>query len=263
MLCRMTDNDAPWGEVLDPRTYNPAGRLHYWLEKYNRTLASSTATMANRIIWSKVMESEPSAVRLPIYRLIALVPEIDRAVSVIGMDFARELFTSNVEAWVEPLAPVDNSWVQSTARVSDSAMAALRALSELINGALPARSAVAPDALGEIEKGAFDLLANLAEATDLDPKLRSLLQQRIDDVMWAAMHVQLVGVDGVQAACDRLAMSLVTSSEAKAHAALLNAGLNFVARAYTLISFADTVSGGVPAIGSTIDAIVKASGIGS
>jgi hypothetical protein len=198
---------------------NPAGRLHTVLTAY-RAAAHTDSTM--HATWATVLGVPEGQVPVALAEVAALIPEIHRLVDQCGSTEQAALFNAFGRQWAVPMMSVHHPRQTPSPgpdAVDPSALAVLGGLSEYLSTCAP--EGVVPDAerLAEFRAAVLELLDGLASEDSLPKELRSAINARLHDIVWAMDHVRVGGPGAVEQATERLlgqiTISLSNAPEAR------------------------------------------------
>ncbi|MFD3399603.1 hypothetical protein ACFWUU_02950 [Kribbella sp. NPDC058693] len=183
---------------------NPAGRLHALLTDY-RGAAHIDSTM--HATWASVLGVSEGQVPLALAEVAALIPDIHRLVVQCGAAEQLALFEAFARQWAVPMMSEHHPRQTPSpgpGAVDPNALAALGGLSAYLSTCAP--EGVVPDAarVADLKAAVAELLEGLAGEDSLPPDLRSAINARLHDVLWAMDHVRIGGPGAVNQAMERL-----------------------------------------------------------
>ncbi len=199
---------------LVPRLDNPAGRLHVFLTQY-RSIAEENRSIHHT--WAEVLGVEQQEVPVALAAVAGLIPTIEAAVSRSGDEDQSDAFNHYGSAWASSVIAPHRVATQTPSPgkelVDQGALVALGSLSAFLSatqseGAVPAEGSV-EDLKGQVV-AAID---ELGRANEVPVDVRRLMHDRLHDVLWALDRLRIGGPDAVQAAVDRLVVSVVTAPQ--------------------------------------------------
>ncbi|MER7245143.1 hypothetical protein [Kribbella sp. NPDC000426] len=197
---------------------NPAGRLHTVLTAY-RAAAHIDSTM--HATWATVLGVPEGQVPVALAEVAALIPEIHRLVVQCGACEQIELFDTFGRLWAVPMMSEDHPR-QTPSRGPDAvdpkALAALGGLSAYLSTCAPEGVVPDPERVAELKAAVVDLLDQLAGEDSLPAELRSAINARLHDIIWAMDHVRIGGPGAVKQAIERLLGQITISLHDKPEA---------------------------------------------
>ncbi|WP_432891202.1 hypothetical protein ACQPYH_14315 [Kribbella sp. CA-245084] len=190
---------------------NPAGRLHTVLSAY-RAAAHTDSTM--HATWATVLGVPEGQVPVALAEVAALIPEIHRLVVQCGASEQIELFDAFGRQWAVPIMSEHHPRQTPSPgpdAVDPNALAVLGGLSAYLSTCAP--EGVLPDAerVAELKAAVRDLLDELADEDSLPAELRSAINARLHDIIWAMDHVRIGGPGAVKQAMERLVGQITIS----------------------------------------------------
>jgi hypothetical protein len=183
---------------------NPAGRLHMVLTEY-RAAARTDSTM--HATWARVLGVPEGEVPVALAEVAALIPDIHRLVVQCGASEQIELFNAFGRHWAVPIMSEHHPRQTPSPgpdAVDPSALAVLGGLSAYLSTCAPEGVLPDPERVTELQAAVSDLLDELAGEDSLPAELRSAINARLHDIIWAMDHVRIGGPGAVKQAIERL-----------------------------------------------------------
>lgn len=198
---------------------NPAGRLHTVLTAY-RAAAHTNSTM--HATWATVLGVPEAQVPVALAEVAALIPEIHRLVVQCGASEQIELFDAFGRQWAVPIMSEHHPRQTPSPgadAVDANALAVLGGLSAYLSTCAPEGVLPDPERVAELKAAVSELLDELADEDSLPADLRSAINARLHDIIWAMDHVRIGGPGAVRQAMERLlgqiTISLHTAPDAR------------------------------------------------
>lgn len=233
------------------RLDNPAGRLHALLSRY-RTIANEDRTI--HLTWAEVLEVDQRDVPVALAGVASLITSIEAAVSRAGDEDQLELFRHYGSTWGTSVMAPHHLATQTPSPGKDlidqGALAALGGLSAFLSATQSEGTIPGDERLKNLRAQVQEAVDGLADAEDVPFDLRRLILDRLHDVLWALDRLRTGGPGAVQAAAERLFVSVATSPQEARRASGVQKALTVAG-----VVWAAFVSG--PAIQSSITAWTK------
>ncbi|WP_327633491.1 hypothetical protein OHB24_26195 [Kribbella sp. NBC_00482] len=213
---------------------NPAGRLHTLLTDY-RAAAHIDSTM--HATWATVLGVPERQVPVALAEVAALIPEIHRLVVQCGAAEQIALFDAFGRQWAVPIMSEHHPRQTPSpgpGAVDPNALTVLGGLSAYLSTCAP--EGVLPDTerVAELKAAVSHLLEGLAGEDSLPQELRSAINARLHDILWAMDHVRIGGPGAVKQATERL-LGQITISLSNAPEASKSGFLKKVTRTLSCI----------------------------
>lgn len=187
---------------------NPAGRLHYLLNRF-----SSDRDEAIITAWARALEVEQSEVHYQLGRVAALLDDVRTAAKETGSP-AFEGMPRHLDALAGSIFPIDEAFGAPVANVApdQNAMEMLAALSYALKISAPEGTIPSEEDLSVLKASASDLVDEIQSA-DLPAEIRRALLHRLAEMLEALEHLEVGGPDAVRRAAEALAATAAIYAE--------------------------------------------------
>ena len=181
---------------------NPAGRLHVLLSEFSEV---ATERVSVGDAWRSVLKVEGDDVYPALGGVAGLLPKIEQALRASGNEDEVDSFRHWQEALARPIMfpdrPISNG---AHALVNEDALHALRFLAKLLSRSASEGNVPDQTALEQLRDQVQAALDTVWDADDLEPAVRQIVLQRLEEVLYAIRHFKVYGPDGIMSGLERL-----------------------------------------------------------
>ena len=165
--------------------------------------------------------------------LLELIPQIRATLQSLGKDRLLPTHDEYRASWASPFLTRQNN---SNGLVDVHAMHALMGIAETIDASGGGALVIEQSARDRLRQALVSAMNEVRLDGDLPRELRSLLLTRLGDLLWALDHYDIQGVDGLQAALERLMAVVATCPQPARDRPSWRAALAPLAIAFTIFS---------------------------
>lgn len=188
--------------TMDNRLDNPAGRLHVILSEFSE-VASNAITVGDA--WRTVLGVEGEDVYSALGGVAGLLPKIEQALRASDNEDAVDSFRHYQEPLARPIMFPDRKIdAASHGLVSHDALHSLRFLAKLLSRSASEGNVPDQEALDQLRDQVKLALDTVWDADDLEPRIRQIILQRLEEVLYAIQHFKITGPDGIMSGLERL-----------------------------------------------------------
>lgn len=192
---------------------NPAGRLHEILVKWEKVREEMIGHTAVTMWQTVFPEFTPT---MAVARTAALLADVRNAAeayeSLTGSPTPRRQVDRYEASWATPLMYLPVAPAQGLSgdagKVEESALLALESLAELLGRIQGEGRDVSPSDRASLHAELESLIAEVRDDDELAPSLKLLILRRLHEIVEALDHYDFGGPAGLEAAVDRLSVSL-------------------------------------------------------
>jgi hypothetical protein len=183
-----------------PEYDNPASRLHALMLRYRQRGSSNTSTILDS--WSHALDVAPDQVMRCLADVADLVEETRKA-----CEDAQQAMFVDLPGYLESLTPVIYpmthaiaSAAASNAMPSELALKGILDFSRWLHQYIPEPKVPDDDDVSKLLDQVRELITAIVGADDLDPGVKRLLLQHLEQVLEALEHLRFRGGDAVKLA---------------------------------------------------------------
>jgi hypothetical protein len=177
---------------------NPAEQLHLVLSQFQQ---HSHAQKTVDDCWAESLDVPAADVPDVLGPLLGLIPKVSTTLESLGRPRLLQTCERYKAAWSKPFLSRQNG---SANLVDDDSMHALLGIAETISQSGRHRVPISDAEQRRLSELLQEAREEVLQDLNLPRELRALMLSRIGEMLWALDHLQVVGMDGLQEAMERL-----------------------------------------------------------